>query len=170
LRTNDDNTSRHGKYDYEQYGINKIEQQRIQAYKAMKMVMDKDDRSWKYPGEHGRVPAGVKRTHRDLELEKDIYGHPPPVVFKRRAEKGPFTRGSVLRADGTVTPLGARWNKRCADARASADGAADGGVTGRKCVSLLSMTSRSLSQWGQEVTVRWGAGLRLPTCALPATC
>jgi hypothetical protein len=31
LRTNDDNTSRHGKYDYEQYGINKIEQQRIQG-------------------------------------------------------------------------------------------------------------------------------------------
>ena len=54
------------------------------AYKAM---MDKDDSSWKYPGEYGRVSAWVKRTHRDLELEKDIYGHPPPVVFEKRQEK-----------------------------------------------------------------------------------
>jgi hypothetical protein len=54
------------------------------AYKAM---MDKDDSSWKYPGEYGRVSAWVKRTHRDLELEKDIYGHPPSVVFERRQEK-----------------------------------------------------------------------------------
>jgi hypothetical protein len=42
------------------------------AYKAM---IDKDDSSWKYPGEYGRVSAWVKRTRRDLELEKDIYGH-----------------------------------------------------------------------------------------------
>ena len=54
------------------------------AYKAM---MDKDDSSWKYPGEYGRVAAWVKRTRRDLELEKDIYGHPPSVVFETRQEK-----------------------------------------------------------------------------------
>jgi hypothetical protein len=54
------------------------------AYKAM---MDKDDSSWKYPGEYGRVSAWVKRTHRDLELEKGIYGHPPSVVFEKRQEK-----------------------------------------------------------------------------------
>jgi hypothetical protein len=54
------------------------------AYKA---VMDKYDSSWKYPGEYGRVSAWVKRTHRDLELEKDIYGHQPPVVFEKRQER-----------------------------------------------------------------------------------
>ena len=56
------------------------------AYKAM---MDKDDSSWKYPGEYGRVSAWVKRTHRDLELEKDIYGHPPlPTVRSIRKATG----------------------------------------------------------------------------------
>jgi hypothetical protein len=50
-------------------------------------MMDKDDSSWEYPGEYGRASAWVKRTHRDLELEKDIYGHPPPVVFEKRQEK-----------------------------------------------------------------------------------
>ena len=50
-------------------------------------MMDKDDSSWKYPGEYGRVAAWVKRTRRDLELEKDIYGHPPSVVFETRQEK-----------------------------------------------------------------------------------
>jgi hypothetical protein len=54
---------------------------------ANKTMMDKDGSSWKYLGEYGRVSAWVKRTHRDLELEKDIYGHPPPVVFEKRAEK-----------------------------------------------------------------------------------
>jgi hypothetical protein len=54
---------------------------------AYKTMMDKGGSSWKYPGEYGRVSAWVKRTRRNLELEKGIYGHPPPVVFERRAEK-----------------------------------------------------------------------------------
>jgi hypothetical protein len=54
---------------------------------AYKVMVDKDDSSWKYPGEYGRASAWVKRTYRDLELEKGVYGHPPPIVFEKRQEK-----------------------------------------------------------------------------------
>jgi hypothetical protein len=40
-----------------------------------------------HPGEYGRVSAWVKKTKNDLALVKDMYGHPPSIVFERPAEK-----------------------------------------------------------------------------------
>jgi hypothetical protein len=38
-----------------------------------------------HPGEYGRVSAWIKKTKNDLVLNKDIYGHPPSIVFERPA-------------------------------------------------------------------------------------
>jgi hypothetical protein len=38
-----------------------------------------------HPGEYGRVGAWIKKTKNDLVLNKDIYGHPPSIVFERQA-------------------------------------------------------------------------------------
>ena len=38
-----------------------------------------------HPGEYGRVSAWIKKTKSDLVLNKDIYGHPPSIVFERPA-------------------------------------------------------------------------------------
>jgi hypothetical protein len=38
-----------------------------------------------HPGEYGRVSAWIKKTKNDLVLNKDIYGHPPFIVFERPA-------------------------------------------------------------------------------------
>jgi hypothetical protein len=46
---------------------------------------EKGDTSWKHPSEFGRVSAWVKRTKNDLALEKEIYGHPPSIVFEIQA-------------------------------------------------------------------------------------
>jgi hypothetical protein len=40
-----------------------------------------------HPSEYGRVSACVKRTKNDLALVKDVYGHPPFIVFEPPAEK-----------------------------------------------------------------------------------
>jgi hypothetical protein len=40
-----------------------------------------------HPSEFGRVSAWVKRTKNDLALVKEMYGHPPPIVFDRPADK-----------------------------------------------------------------------------------
>jgi hypothetical protein len=48
-----------------------------------------------------------------LELEKDIYGHPPPVVFERRAEK--FIQQETIDVylpDGQHQPSGASTPKK----------------------------------------------------------
>jgi hypothetical protein len=47
---------------------------------------DHDDKTWKHPGEFGRVQAWLKRTMRDLEMEREVHGHPPSVIFADRAE------------------------------------------------------------------------------------
>jgi hypothetical protein len=40
-----------------------------------------------HPSEYGRASAWVKKTKNDLALVKDMYGHPPSIVFERPAEK-----------------------------------------------------------------------------------
>jgi hypothetical protein len=47
---------------------------------------DHDDKTWKHPGEFGRAHAWLKRTKRDLKMERDVHGHPPSVIFLNRAE------------------------------------------------------------------------------------
>jgi hypothetical protein len=47
---------------------------------------DHNDKTWKHPGEYGRAQAWLKRTMRDLEMERDVHGHQPPVIFANRAE------------------------------------------------------------------------------------
>jgi hypothetical protein len=47
---------------------------------------DHDDKTWKHPGEFGRVQAWLKRTMRDLEMEREVHEHPPSVIFADRAE------------------------------------------------------------------------------------
>jgi hypothetical protein len=38
-----------------------------------------------HPGEYGRVSAWIRKTKNDLVLNKDIYGHPPSIVFEKPA-------------------------------------------------------------------------------------
>jgi hypothetical protein len=47
---------------------------------------DHDDKTWTHPGEFGRVQAWLNRTMRDLEMEREVHGHPPPAIgdFRRR--------------------------------------------------------------------------------------
>jgi hypothetical protein len=126
------------------------------AYKAM---MDKDDSSyWKYPGEYGRVSAWVKRTRRDLELEKDIYGHPPPVVFEKRQEKfihqeaievphgfeaPPIGHFYVTEADGTPKTKRHLSFTPAATTQAEAEGARVGKMKVEMPVLIDPTTSRS---------------------------
>ena len=35
-----------------------------------------------HPGEYGRVSAWIRKMKNDLVLNKDIYGHPPSIVFE----------------------------------------------------------------------------------------
>ena len=35
-----------------------------------------------HPGEYGRVSAWIRKIKNDLVLNKDIYGHPPSIVFE----------------------------------------------------------------------------------------
>jgi hypothetical protein len=35
---------------------------------------------------HTRVQAWLKRTMRDLEMEREVHGHPPSDIFADRAE------------------------------------------------------------------------------------
>jgi hypothetical protein len=47
---------------------------------------DYDDKSWKHPGEFGRVSAWLKRSKRDLEIQPNVDGHPPSAIFQQRAD------------------------------------------------------------------------------------
>ena len=47
---------------------------------------DHDDKTWKRPGEFGRVQARLKRTKRDLKMEREVHGQSPSVIFLDRAE------------------------------------------------------------------------------------
>ena len=47
---------------------------------------DYDDKSWKHPGEFGRVSAWLKRSKRDLEMQPNADGHPPSAIFQQRAD------------------------------------------------------------------------------------
>ena len=57
------------------------------TFKTGGAFYEKGDTSWKHPSEFSRVSAWVKRTKNDLALVKDMYGHPPSIVFDRPAEK-----------------------------------------------------------------------------------
>jgi hypothetical protein len=57
------------------------------TFKTGGAFYEKGDTSWKHPSEFGRVSAWVKRTKNDLALEKEIYGHPPSIVFEIQAPK-----------------------------------------------------------------------------------
>ena len=46
---------------------------------------DYDDKSWKHPGESGRVSAWLRRSKRDLEMQPNVDGHPPSAIFQQRA-------------------------------------------------------------------------------------
>ena len=53
-----------------------------------------------HPGEYGRVSAWIKKTKNDLVLNKDIYGHPPSIVFERPATQ--YMKAKII--DPTTIP------------------------------------------------------------------
>jgi hypothetical protein len=57
------------------------------TFKTGGAFYEKGDTSWKHPSEFSRVSAWAKRTKNDLALEKEIYGHPPSIVFEIQAPK-----------------------------------------------------------------------------------
>jgi hypothetical protein len=67
----------------------------LTTYKTGGALSNKD----MHPGEYGRVSAWDKNTKNDLALVKDMYGHPPSIVFERPAEK-------LLKVATTDPPVG----------------------------------------------------------------
>jgi hypothetical protein len=67
----------------------------LTTYKAGGALSDKS----MHPSEYGRVSAWVKKIKNDLALVKDMYGHPPSIVFEKPAPKS-------LRVKTTDPPVG----------------------------------------------------------------
>ena len=64
-----------------------------------------------HPGEYGRVSAWIKKTKNDLVLNKDIYGHPPSIVFERPATQ--YMKAKII--DPTTIPgYEASWERNLA--------------------------------------------------------
>jgi hypothetical protein len=53
-----------------------------------------------HPGEYGRVSAWIRKIKNDLVLNKDIYGHPPSIVFEKPAPQ--YMKAKII--DPTTMP------------------------------------------------------------------
>ena len=64
-----------------------------------------------HPGEYGRVSAWIRKIKNDLVLNKDIYGHPPSIVFEIPASQ--YMKVEVI--DPTTIPgYEASWERNLA--------------------------------------------------------